>query len=240
MAYVYRHIRLDKNEPFYIGIGSRINRCYTEKTRNKLWHYIIDKTDYKVDIIFDDITIDEAKEKEKELIALYSKKIDGTGILVNITDGGDGTFGYKHSEETRRKIAESNKKENISENNRRKKSEYAKNRTIEHIHRLRLSQTGVKRSDDFRLKLSSINTGKNHSEETKKKMSISQTGRKHSSESIFKMKDNCHLSKLVLNTSTGIYYISSKEAAFSHNLNPNTIHRYLTGKYKNKTELIYV
>jgi hypothetical protein len=22
MAYVYRHIRLDKNEPFYIGIGS--------------------------------------------------------------------------------------------------------------------------------------------------------------------------------------------------------------------------
>lgn len=21
MAYVYRHIRLDKNEPFYIGIG---------------------------------------------------------------------------------------------------------------------------------------------------------------------------------------------------------------------------
>ena len=22
MAYLYRHIRLDKNEPFYIGIGS--------------------------------------------------------------------------------------------------------------------------------------------------------------------------------------------------------------------------
>ena len=25
MAYLYRHIRLDKNEPFYIGIGSDTN-----------------------------------------------------------------------------------------------------------------------------------------------------------------------------------------------------------------------
>jgi len=25
MCYVYRHIRLDKNEPFYIGIGSDFN-----------------------------------------------------------------------------------------------------------------------------------------------------------------------------------------------------------------------
>ena len=23
MAYVYRHIRLDKNEPFYIGVGTK-------------------------------------------------------------------------------------------------------------------------------------------------------------------------------------------------------------------------
>ena len=28
MAVVYRHIRLDKNEPFYIGIGEKENRAY--------------------------------------------------------------------------------------------------------------------------------------------------------------------------------------------------------------------
>lgn len=99
MAYVYRHIRLDKNEPFYIGIGSTKARCYTNKTRNKFWHQIVGKTEYRVDVIFDDVTIEEAKEKEIELIALYGKKIDGTGILVNITDGGDGNSGKKATQE---------------------------------------------------------------------------------------------------------------------------------------------
>lgn len=44
MAYLYRHIRLDKNEPFYIGIGSNKARCYTKKTRNKHWNskYVLD------------------------------------------------------------------------------------------------------------------------------------------------------------------------------------------------------
>lgn len=39
MAYVYRHIRLDKNEPFYIGIGSDINyqRAYNYQRRTKYW-----------------------------------------------------------------------------------------------------------------------------------------------------------------------------------------------------------
>ena len=34
MAVVYRHIRLDKNEPFYIGIGKNIKRAY-EKSRKE-------------------------------------------------------------------------------------------------------------------------------------------------------------------------------------------------------------
>ncbi len=77
MAYVYRHIRLDKNEPFYIGIGSCLNRCYIKTRRNKHWHSITDKTDYRVDIIFDDLSLEDAKEKEKELIYLYGKKVNG-------------------------------------------------------------------------------------------------------------------------------------------------------------------
>ena len=101
MAFLYRHIRLDKNEPFYIGIGSSKARCYTKRTRNKHWHSVTKHTDYRVDIIFDDITIEEAKEKEKEFIALYGKKSNG-GILVNVTDGGDGCFGRKATlEETK-------------------------------------------------------------------------------------------------------------------------------------------
>ena len=34
MAYVYRHIRLDKNQPFYIGVGTcdTYERAYSKKT----------------------------------------------------------------------------------------------------------------------------------------------------------------------------------------------------------------
>ena len=43
MAYVYRHIRVDKNEPFYIGIGKddgyEFKRAYYKsiEKRNKIW-----------------------------------------------------------------------------------------------------------------------------------------------------------------------------------------------------------
>jgi hypothetical protein len=38
MAYLYRHIRLDKNEPFYIGIGSdkQYKRAYNKIKLSKL------------------------------------------------------------------------------------------------------------------------------------------------------------------------------------------------------------
>ncbi len=49
MAYVYRHIRLDKNVPFYIGIGKsdlNYNRASSNKNRNPYWHHIVNQTEY--------------------------------------------------------------------------------------------------------------------------------------------------------------------------------------------------
>ena len=37
MKVLYRHIRLDKNEPFYIGIGN-IKRAYNKSERNDIWN----------------------------------------------------------------------------------------------------------------------------------------------------------------------------------------------------------
>jgi hypothetical protein len=67
MAYVYRHIRLDKNEPFYIGIGGDNNyqRTYSKNSRNIFWQRVVKKTNYNVDILLDNLTKDEAKEKMK-------------------------------------------------------------------------------------------------------------------------------------------------------------------------------
>src|ERR1035437_7135305 len=94
MAYVYRHIREDKNLPFYIGIGSDkgLYRSVDISRRSKHWNNIVNKTKWHVEIIFDDISYEEAKIKEIEFIELYKRTIDG-GILVNKTKGGEGTLG---------------------------------------------------------------------------------------------------------------------------------------------------
>ena len=108
--YLYRHIRLDKDEPFYIGIGNKINyaRAYEKdpSKRNVIWNKIVSKSFYEVDIIFDGLTKEEASEKEKEFIKLYGRKDLNNGILCNLTDGGDGIHGCVRSGETRQKLRE--------------------------------------------------------------------------------------------------------------------------------------
>lgn len=110
MAYVYRHIRLDKNQPFYIGIGSDAKglytRAYTKTKRNNIWNRIISKTKYEVEIISDDMDWDSACKKEQEFIFLYGRKNNKTGILSNLTDGGDGALGYVMSKKMKKKLAE--------------------------------------------------------------------------------------------------------------------------------------
>jgi hypothetical protein len=135
MAYLYRHIRLDKNQPFYIGIGSNNNydRAYNKHHRNQYWKRIINKTKYKVDILFDNISWEEACEKEKEFISLYGRVDIGTGILCNMTNGGEGTNGSKRNIESIIRI----KKSKSGINN----PMYGKK--ISDIHRKRLSESRI-------------------------------------------------------------------------------------------------
>lgn len=109
MPYVYRHIRLDKNEPFYIGIGSDMtNKRASERARrSELWKKIVAKSDYEIEILFDDITYDEAKLKEIEFIKLYGRIDLNNGTLANLTDGGDGTI--NPSQESRLKMSQIHK-----------------------------------------------------------------------------------------------------------------------------------
>jgi hypothetical protein len=109
--YVYRHIRLDKNKPFYIGIGNKKNyaRAYQSKPdrRNEIWCKIFFKTEIEIEIILDNLTKSQASEKEKEFIKLYGRKDLNTGCLCNMTDGGDGIWNCRRSEETKEKMRQS-------------------------------------------------------------------------------------------------------------------------------------
>lgn len=96
MAYVYRHVRHDKNVPFYIGIGNDDNqlRATSKQGRNPHWDAIVNKSEYSVEILLDGITWEFACKKEIEFIALYKRVKDG-GVLCNITLGGEGQLGLK-------------------------------------------------------------------------------------------------------------------------------------------------
>lgn len=91
MAYLYKHIRLDTNEVFYIGISNQIKKYRkNSKERNIFWRNITSKTDYKIEIIISNISLETAKELEIEYIKIYGRRDLGLGTLVNLTDGGDG------------------------------------------------------------------------------------------------------------------------------------------------------
>ena len=146
MAYVYEHIRLDKNTPFYIGIGSdNMYKRANEKTRrNNLWKNIVNKTNYKVNILYDSITFQEAKIKEIELIKKYGRIDLGNGILTNMTDGGDGTLNKIYTDEYRNKLSIAAKKRDNTKNYLKMK-EGRKNYVITEDHRKKIINAGKKR-----------------------------------------------------------------------------------------------
>ena len=152
MAYVYRHIRLDKNEPFYIGIGSddRYYRANAKAHRNKVWKGIIKRTDYKVQIFIDGISYEEAKEKEIEFIKLYGRINLKTGTLCNLTDGGDGTIGQVFTQEHREKISKANKGRKLSDEHRKNLRESGRNWGLTKEQREHLSKitTGRKKNKE--------------------------------------------------------------------------------------------
>ena len=159
MAYVYLHRRTDKDIIFYVGIGTNdddgFKRSRARKDRNRLWHNVVRKTPYTVEIAYENITAEDAIEIEIYLISLIGRKDLGLGELVNMTAGGQGTA--QLSEETRKKLRNS-KLGKVGAN------------------------AGKTFSDDIKNKMSAAHMGQKHSAEAKAKMKKTRTGRKFTKE----------------------------------------------------------
>lgn len=117
--YVYQHIREDKNEIFYIGIGTKseqdlrcntYSRAYSKHIDNNIWLKVVAKTKWKFEILFESDDRKEVEQMEIDLIAKYGRKCDKTGCLANLTLGGESNLGYRHTEEAIQKISEKAKK----------------------------------------------------------------------------------------------------------------------------------
>lgn len=220
MAYVYRHIRKDKGQPFYIGIGSdtTYRRANTVSGRNDIWNKIVKKSEYSIDIILDNLTWDEAKCKEKEFISLYGRLNNNTGILSNMTDGGDGAVGSICSEDTKMKISKSKTGKKLSKEHRKKLCEINKDK-----------YSGI--GNNF--------YGKKHSELSKTKMSNSLRGTKSGDKNPMYGKPSVNRKK-VIDTLSGVIFECSKYAASFYNIHPITLKSKLNGNDKNNTNLMYL
>jgi hypothetical protein len=144
MAIVYRHWRKDKTEVFYVGIGNKESRAFDFFRRNKVWKGIKKRTDVDVEIVARDLTWEDACEIEQLMIQEYGRIDLGTGRLSNLTNGGDGNFGTKQSEESKRKRGDSNRGKERTEDTKKLMSEVRKGIVFsaEHIENLRKSHLG--------------------------------------------------------------------------------------------------
>lgn len=192
--YLYRHIRLDKNEPFYIGIGKKkksfysynteYSRAFDKRNRNSIWKNIINKTLYKVDILFESSNLKEIEQKEIEFIKLYGRINTLSGCLSNMTDGGGGLLNPSLSTIEKLKISHLGQ---TAWNKGIPCSESAKNK-ISIANKGRISnRKGCTLSEETKEKLRRANIGKHLSKETKEKMSISRKGRIVSDKTIQKL-----------------------------------------------------
>jgi len=164
--YVYRYIRLDTNTPFYVGKGKG-KRAFSIKTHNDFCRKIAYKHGYDVEILLNDLTEKEAFKKEVEFIKLYKS----LGYCeANLTLGGEGWAGLKHSAESREKISNSLKGRKQTEEERMAHS---------------ISLKGKKKSLETKQKLSNALKGRTawnkgltkNTDERMKKVSISNKGK---------------------------------------------------------------
>lgn len=237
MAYVYRHIRLDKNVPFYVGIGSDSNgkyeRANNRHKRNQKWFNIIAKTEYKVQIMLDDLTLEEAKEKEVEFIALYGRSDKKEGTLCNLTDGGEGNPGRIVSEEWRRNKS--------IEQTGRLKSEEFKQKRRDYMTGRKMPQWVRDKQSEY-MKLHHPMRGKKMSEEARKNISEGHKGLMvgEKNPNWGKFGSNNHLAKKVMCTETNRVWGSVKDVAKELGIAYGTLTNRLNGQKKNNTTLIYI
>lgn len=107
---LYSHLNPVTKQPFYIGISSNLKRPYNFSERNPIWKRYVEKHGSPiVEILYKNLTKDEVHLLEQELIKKYGRKSKNpSGLLVNISEGGDGgSKGVKWSVEQNKKRSES-------------------------------------------------------------------------------------------------------------------------------------
>lgn len=177
-VYVYYDPRKEPPEPIYVGRGNgkraykHLTKCTNSILEAKINHIRDVGKEPIVEKVSCDLNFEDASALERQLILQYGRINIGTGTLCNFTDGGDGTCGYKHSEETKKLFSEQRKGKKQTE------AQLAANRNR------------APKSEATRLKHSLQNRGKTHlTPEQYAEIAVKARGRKMSEKSRTKMSE---------------------------------------------------
>lgn len=178
--YVYVKFRRD-GSPCYVGKGKGQRwRQHDRRTHNKRLQRILDAAialgcEVPTIKIREGLTEAEALETEIALIRAIGR--DRAGPLVNMTDGGEGMSGWKHTEASKRKISANNRARGCSAETRAKMSESRRNAPP--IRRKPLTQEQRARISAAKKGKPATRKGFHLSAETKLKLSIAARNRVH-------------------------------------------------------------
>jgi hypothetical protein len=255
---LYLHRDEATNDIFYVGIGQR-RRAFEKRGRNFLWKRYVEVHGLpKVDIYKTNLTVTEAIYLESSFIKAIGKRIDNTGNLTNLDDGGTGVTPTRRLEESIKKRIEKSAwyKQPTGEahwNYGRKLTEEERNKCGE-------SFRGKKQSEEHKSK-KGFKKGQTLSAESIKKMADSLRGKKQSEELIAKkseffkqqwkseeyirrrkdyMSGRVMNSRKVIDSATGIVYDSGKEAAIALGIAPSYFAGMIGGAHNNKTSCSYL
>jgi len=127
--YIYFHINKTTGKVFYVGKG-KDRRAWRKEGRSYYWNNIVNKYEYEIYIIHENLSEKRALDWEKLYISMFGRE-----NLCNLTNGGEGTSGKiswnkgkKHTKEHIEKMKEKLKGRIFSDEWRKKLSEAAKKR----------------------------------------------------------------------------------------------------------------
>lgn len=182
LFYVYEHWRPDKDTCFWVGKGKG-RRAYNF-SRNSRYNRTVAKLIrlgmcVEVRLVADGLTEDEAFVIEKQRIAFW--RANG-GALTNMTDGGEGVSGLKHSPESIARVVARNLGRKHSQETRAKMSAARMGRPMSDVSKARLSaaHTGKKQAPhtpEHRAKISAAAKGRKDPPETKKRKQLAALNR---------------------------------------------------------------